>query len=70
MPEEAVAWQMADYIIIDEFVIADLSEKQQQALIDYVSSGGIIVVGASDNVMAELGNSRRLFTIKFTDNNI
>ncbi|WP_277587239.1 hypothetical protein [Psychrobacillus antarcticus] len=56
LPDEAVAWQMADYIIIDEFVIADLTEKQQQALINYVSSGGIIVVGASDNVTAELGN--------------
>lgn len=55
MPNEAVAWQMADYIIIDEFVIADLEEKQQQALIDYVSNGGIVVVGASDNTAAELG---------------
>lgn len=56
LPVEAVAWEMADYIIIDEFVIADLNEQQQQALIDYVSTGGIIVVGASDNVTAELGN--------------
>ncbi|MEK3994298.1 hypothetical protein MKY29_06035 [Psychrobacillus sp. FSL K6-2365] len=56
LPEEAVAWEMADYIIIDEFVIADLTEQQQQALIDYVSYGGIMVVGASDNVAAELGS--------------
>ena len=56
LPSEAVAWEMADYIIIDEFVIADLTEQQQQALIDYVSLGGIIVVGASDNVIAELGS--------------
>ncbi|MFJ7825129.1 hypothetical protein [Psychrobacillus sp. NPDC096623] len=55
LPNEAVAWEMADYIIIDEFVIADLTEQQQQALIDYVTFGGIIVVGASDNVIAELG---------------
>ena len=47
---------MADYIIIDEYVIADLTDQQQQALIDYVSSGGIIVIGASDNITAELGN--------------
>ena len=56
LPNEAVAWEMADYIIIDEFVIADLTEQQQQAFIDYVSLGGIIVVGASDNVIAELGS--------------
>lgn len=56
LPDEGVAWEMADYIIIDEFVIADLTEQQQQAFIDYVSSGGIIVIGASDNVIGELGN--------------
>lgn len=56
LPNEAVAWEMADYIIIDEYVIADLSVQQQQALLDYVSSGGIIVVGASDNVIAEVGS--------------
>ncbi|QFF98299.1 hypothetical protein PB01_05390 [Psychrobacillus glaciei] len=55
LPLEATAWQMADYIIIDEFVLADLAEKQQQALIDYIGSGGNIVVGASDNTTAELG---------------
>ena len=55
LPTESEAWQMADYILIDEFVLADLVEKQQQALIDYVSTGGIIVVGASDNISAELG---------------
>lgn len=54
-PSEGVAWQMADYIVIDEFVLADLSEVQQNALIDYVSSGGYILVGASENTSAELG---------------
>lgn len=44
-PSEGVAWQMADYIVIDEFVLADLSEVQQNALIEYVSSGGYILVG-------------------------
>ncbi|WP_144509440.1 hypothetical protein [Bacillus sp. FJAT-22090] len=55
LPTDAVAWQMADYIILDEFVLADLAEKQQQALIDYVVAGGNIVVGASENIAAELG---------------
>lgn len=55
LPMESEAWKMADYIIIDEFVLADLVEKQQQALIDYVSTGGVIVIGASDNIVAELG---------------
>ncbi|MEK4484937.1 hypothetical protein MHH81_04970 [Psychrobacillus sp. FSL H8-0484] len=55
LPTGAEAWEMADYIIIDEFVLADLEEQQQQALVDYVSAGGFIVVGASDNTEVELG---------------
>ncbi|MDI2589604.1 hypothetical protein OR571_21490 [Psychrobacillus sp. NEAU-3TGS] len=55
LPNEAVAWEMADYIILDEFVLADLADAQQQALIDYVNSGGNIVIGASDNLIAEVG---------------
>lgn len=72
LPSEAVAWEMADYIIIDEFVIADLAEQQQQALIDYVSSGGVIVVGASDNITAETGklSSYLPLTLHSTTQNI
>lgn len=55
LPSEAVAWQMANYIVIDEFVLADLTDAQQQAIVDYVSNGGVLLVGASDNVSAELG---------------
>ena len=54
-PDEAVAWDMADYIIIDEYVLADLEEKQQQAIKDYVANGGYLLIGASDNTVAELG---------------
>lgn len=54
-PTEAAAWEMADYIVIDEFVLADLEEKQQQAIVDYVSVGGNVIVGASDNTATELG---------------
>lgn len=54
-PSEGVAWQMADYIFVDEFVLADLADSQQQALIDFVSSGGYLLVGSSDNTSAEMG---------------
>ena len=54
-PTEDIAWQMADYIFIDEYVLADLADSQQKALADYVSSGGYLIVGSSDNTSAELG---------------
>ena len=58
LPTDAVAWEMADYIILDEFVLADLADTQQQALIDYVKTGGNIVIGASANLNAEVGKLR------------
>ncbi len=54
-PEEAAGWGAADFIIIDEYPIADLSEKKQEALLGWVRSGGILVIGGSDNVKAEAG---------------
>lgn len=54
-PEEAAGWGAADFIIIDEYPLADLSEKKQNALIGWVRSGGILVIGGSDNVKAETG---------------
>ena len=54
-PEEAAGWGAADFIIIDEYPLADLSEKKQNALLGWVRSGGILVIGGSDNVKAETG---------------
>ncbi|MBE1553632.1 hypothetical protein [Sporosarcina limicola] len=54
-PEEASGWGVADFIVIDEYPLADLSEKKQEALLGWVRSGGVIVIGGSDNVEAEAG---------------
>lgn len=54
-PEEAAGWGAADFIIIDEYPLADLSDKKQNALLGWVRSGGILVIGGSDNVKAETG---------------
>ena len=54
-PEEAAGWGAADFIIIDEYPLADLSEKKQNALLGWVRAGGILIIGGSDNVKAESG---------------
>ena len=48
-------WGAANFIIIDEYPLADLSAKQQQALLGWVRTGGILVMGGSDNSQAEAG---------------
>ncbi len=54
-PEEAAGWGAADFIVVDEYPLADLSTKQQQALEGWVRSGGIMIIGGSDNSSAEAG---------------
>lgn len=54
-PEEADGWGTINFMIVDEYPLADLSAKQQEALVGWVRSGGILVMGGSDNSRAEAG---------------
>lgn len=55
LPEEAQGYAMANIIAIDEFALADLSQKQQEALLKWVQDGGTLLLGASDQVEATAG---------------
>ncbi|NYF24065.1 hypothetical protein [Sporosarcina sp. JAI121] len=55
IPVEAAGWGAADFIIVDEYPLADLSAKKQEALLGWVRSGGILVIGGYANVNAEAG---------------
>jgi hypothetical protein len=54
-PTDKAAYDMANYLVIDEYVLADLDKEQQQAILDWVQTGGVVLVGASNNTSAELG---------------
>jgi hypothetical protein len=54
-PSDASAYGIANYIIIDEYVLADLEDEQQRAILEWVQTGGVVLVGASNNTNAELG---------------
>lgn len=56
LPTEAVAWEMVDYLIIDEFAYGDLPEAVQQAVLQWMQQGGHVVVGSTGTTAAELGN--------------
>ncbi|MGX9133481.1 hypothetical protein ACWV26_03725 [Rummeliibacillus sp. JY-2-4R] len=55
IPTTANGWSMADIIVIDEYAMSSLNEEEQRSLLEWVKSGGIIVIGASDNLSAEIG---------------
>ncbi|WP_019416113.1 hypothetical protein [Paenisporosarcina sp. TG20] len=54
-PSDGSAYGLANLIVVDEFVLADLPDEAQQAILDWVQTGGVVIVGASDNTAAELG---------------
>lgn len=54
-PTETKGLAMADVIAVDEISLADFSEKQQQAIYNWVENGGTLLMGASDQVEAAAG---------------
>lgn len=55
LPDEASGWGPTDIIVIDEYPIADLPSAEQEALLNWVRAGGMLIVGGSDDVMTETG---------------
>jgi len=55
LPTDSKGLAMASVIAVDEISLTDYSEKQQQALFDWVEAGGTLLIGASDQVEASVG---------------
>lgn len=54
-PIDFKGFAMADIFVVDEMNIADLSEEKQQAIYEWVENGGILLVGASEQVERSMG---------------
>lgn len=66
-PTDKAAYDIANYLVIDEYVLADLDEEQQQAILDWVQTGGVVLVGASNNTSEELGILSSHLPLTLTD---
>lgn len=55
LPEDPLGLSMANIIVFDEVSIADLSQKQQDALLKWVQNGGTLVVGAMEQINTAAG---------------
>ena len=55
IPDEGAGWGAADFIVVDEYPLADFSQKKQEALLEWIYKGGILIQGSSDNSIAESG---------------
>ncbi|EFI70473.1 hypothetical protein BFZC1_00972 [Lysinibacillus fusiformis ZC1] len=55
LPEDSQGLAMANVIVVDEVAIADLTQKQQEALLKWVQDGGTLLLGAADQINATAG---------------
>ena len=55
LPEVAQGFAMANIIAVDEIAIADLSPKQQEALLKWVQDGGTLLLGGAEQINETAG---------------
>lgn len=54
-PEETIGLSLMDVILVSNYRLRDLSEKQTKALMDWVKDGGILILGTGGRVDDTLG---------------
>lgn len=70
IPTTANGWTMANVVVVDEYSITSLKEEEQQSLLEWVKSGGTIVIGASDNLDGEIGILQNYLPLSINDKTI
>ena len=54
-PEEEIGLDLLDVIIVNDYKLRSLSEKQTAAIMDWVHNGGVLILGTGDGVDDTLG---------------
>lgn len=54
-PDEEIGLNLLDVIIVNGYKLRSLSEKQTAAIMDWVNSGGVLILGTGDRVDDTLG---------------
>ncbi|MFL0507150.1 hypothetical protein ACH0B5_15530 [Ureibacillus sp. 179-F W5.1 NHS] len=54
-PTDEKGLAMANVLAVDEISLTDFSEEQQNAIYSWVEKGGVLLIGASDQVEASVG---------------
>lgn len=64
LPDEATGLETLDYLLIDEFKISQLSDKQQQAIRNWVYNGGALIAGGGPDASGAYGELYSLLPMK------
>ena len=63
---EAIGLSVFDLIVINDFNISTLSTQKQQAILDWVKSGGHVMLGSSQGLSQQLGEMKELELLTIT----
>lgn len=54
-PEEEIGLSLLDVLVVNNYKLRNLSEKQTAAIMDWVNSGGVLILGTGERVDDTLG---------------
>lgn len=54
-PEDEIGLNLLDVLVVNNYTLRDLSEKQTAAIMDWVHSGGLLILGTGERVDDTLG---------------
>lgn len=54
-PEDAIGLDLLDVLVVNDYKLRDLSEMQTAAIMDWVYSGGVLILGTGERVDDTLG---------------
>jgi hypothetical protein len=63
-PIDALGLEMVDYIVVDEYALSELEDKQQEAIKNWIQDGGVLIAGASPDASASYGSLYSLLPMK------
>lgn len=55
MPEDEIGLSLLDVLVVNNFTLRSLSERQTAAIMDWVHSGGVLILGTGERVDDTLG---------------
>ncbi|MHC0036616.1 hypothetical protein [Pseudoneobacillus sp. C159] len=64
LPKQGMGLEMIDYLVIDEYAISDLDEQQQEAIKEWIQSGGVLIAGAAPDASSSYGLLYSLLPMK------
>ncbi|MEK5174887.1 hypothetical protein NST63_16955 [Heyndrickxia sp. FSL W8-0496] len=55
IPTDSLGLDLLDYIIVDEYALTQLDEKQQKSIHDWIEDGGVLIAGATPEGLDSFG---------------